>query len=243
MHLFYLLLLFGCLLSVPGRSQSVTNLRAEARGNVVIVTYDLNGTLPGQFFQVTLFSSHNQMAEPVVNVRGDIGENITPGTGKRIMWGAYKELSRFTGELSFKVQAVLTYSPLQKPRVAEKYRRGHAYELAWKGGVTGENLQLELYRDTILNAVITRTANQGKFTWELPTDLAPGANYRLRVASVRTPANYRFSDVFAIKRKIPNALKILPISVVSAAGIVLLTLPKPPTPEDPDLPDPTSPNK
>lgn len=190
MRIVYFLLPFCCLLSLTATSQSVTNLNAETRGNVVMISYDLNGSLAGQLYQVVVYSSHNQMAEPLVHVRGDAGADVTPGTNKKIVWGAFKELSRFEGPLSFKVEATLTYAPLQKPVVDEKYRRGRTYDLAWKGGVDGENVQLELYRDTILNAVITRTGNQGKFTWELPTDLTPGTNYRLRVASVSTPANY-----------------------------------------------------
>jgi hypothetical protein len=235
MQIRYCLLLLAALLQPAGSmAQSVLNVRAEAKGNLVYISYDLKESLPGQLFRVTVFSSHNNMQEPLQYVRGDVGEGVSAGS-RQIEWGAAKELSRFTGELTFKVQAVLTFSPfaLQTPReTGIVYRRGRTYQFQWAGGLAGEQLKLELYRDSLPNAVITRTLNTGKYDWEIPVDVQPGDNYRLKVSSLDAPNNYRFSPYFTIKRKIPTVLKIMPLGVVAATGVLLIPSRPPGIPED-----------
>jgi hypothetical protein len=219
-----LLLLAALLLPAVSMAQSVLNVRAEAKGNLVYIAYDLKGSLPGQLFRVTVFSSHNNMQEPLQYVRGDVGEGVSAGS-RQIEWGAAKELSRFTGELTFRVQAVLTFSPfaLKTPREAGTvYRRGRTYSFQWAGGLANEQLKLELYRDSLPNAVITRTLNTGKYAWEIPVNVQPGDNYRLKVSSLGDPNNYRFSPFFTIKRKIPTVLKIVPLGVAAATGVLLI---------------------
>ncbi len=248
MRIYYCLLLLAALLQPAGSiAQSVLNVRAEAKGNLVYISYDLKGSLPGQLFRVSVFSSHNNMQEPLQYVRGDVGEGVAAGS-RQIEWGAAKELSRFTGELTFKVQAVLTFSPfaLKTPREAGTvYRRGRTYAFQWAGGLANEQLKLELYRDSLPNAVITRTLNTGKYTWEIPVDVQPGDNYRLKVSSLGDPNNYRFSPFFTIKRKIPTAFKIVPLGVAAATGVLLIPRRPPAIPrEDDELPgDPGLPNR
>lgn len=231
----YCLLLLAALLHPAGSiAQSVLNVRAEAKGNLVTIYYDLQGSLPGQLFRVSVFSSHNNMQEPLQHVRGDVGDGISPGSNT-LEWGAAKELSRFTGELTFRVQATLIFSPFALKTPAEAgavYRRGRSYSFEWAGGLADEQLQLELYKDSLLNAILTRTRNGGKYTWEIPVDLIPGENYRLKITSINSPANYRFSNFFTVRRKIPTALKIVPLGVAAAAGVLLIPRPEPGVPED-----------
>ena len=240
MQIRYCLFLLAALLQpAGGMAQSVLNVRAEAKGNLVYIAYDLKGSLPGQLFRVTVFSSHNNMQEPLQHVRGDVGEGVSAGS-RQIEWGAAKELSRFTGQLTFKVQAVLTFSPfaLRTPREAGTvYRRDRTYPFQWVGGLSGEQLKLELYRDSLPNAVITRTLNTGKYAWEIPVDVQPGDNYRLKVSSLDDPNNYQFSPFFTIKRKIPTVLKIVPLGVAAATGVLLIPARQPGTPgDDEELP-------
>ncbi len=241
----YCLLVLAALLQSAGSiAQSVLNVHAEAKGNLVYIYYDLQGALPGQLFRVSVFSSHNNMQEPLLHVRGDVGDGISPGS-RKLEWGAAKELSRFTGELTFKVQATLIFSPfaLKTPKEAGTvYRRGRSYPLEWAGGLADEQLQLELYKDSLLNATIIRTSNGGKYNWEIPVDILPGENYRLKISSINSPANYRFSHFFTIRRKIPTALKIIPFGMAAATGVLLIPGREPgPAPEETDLPDPVPP--
>jgi len=243
----YCLLLLAALLPSSGSiAQSILNVRAEPKGNLVYIHYDLEGALPGQLFEVTVFGSHNHMQTPLTFVRGDVGSNVSPGR-KKIEWGAAKELSRFAGEITFRVEARLTFSPfaLKSPTGDRTvYRRGRSYPFEWNGGLADEPLQLELYKDTLLNAIITRLPNDGKYSWKIPLETLPGDQYRIRVASVANPTNYKFSNPFTIKRKIPTALKIVPLGIVAGTGILLLPGREPGQPENDDLPgSPGVPNR
>lgn len=86
---FYLLLFFFFNIHFVA-AQRVNNVRAQAKGNIVMINYDLLGTISGQIYNVTVYSSHNGMAEPLTQVRGDIGPDIKPGQNKSIEWGAKK---------------------------------------------------------------------------------------------------------------------------------------------------------
>ncbi|MDJ1484819.1 Ser-Thr-rich GPI-anchored membrane family protein [Cytophagaceae bacterium YF14B1] len=226
------------LVGLSASAQTVSNIRAESIGNLVIISYDLTGSISGQLYRVSVFSSKNDMQEALLYVRGDVGENIVPGKNKRIEWGAKKEIGNFDGALNFKIEAVLTFSPmvLKTPSKETIARRGRNYEITWVGGVEKENLQLELWKDSTLRFIITRTPNEGKYTWEIPIDLLPDDVYKIRLMSVSAPANFRFSEPFEIRRKIPLAYKLAPAGVLAGVGIYLL-LQKPAEEEPIEMPE------
>lgn len=230
--------MLSCLL----KAQEITNVRAETKGNLVIIRYDLAGKLTGQLFNVKVFSSHNTMQEPLAYVRGDVGMNVVPGRNKKIEWGAKKEIGTFDGELNLKLEATLVFSPMivKTPTEDTYIRRGRAYDITWDGGVEQENLQVELWKDSTLSFIITRTPNAGKYTWELPLTLAPGDAYKIRLMSVNSPTNFHFSEPFEIRRKIPTALKLAPVGVIVGIGTWLLLkdllYEEPPLPGPPNTP-------
>ncbi|MCU0352432.1 MAG: GPI anchored serine-threonine rich family protein [Cytophagales bacterium] len=205
-------------------AQQITNVEIATKGNLVVVEYDLVGSLPGQLFEVKLYGSHNEMREPLVYVRGDVGTGIPAGRGKRMEWGAKKEIGNFDGTMNLKVEATLIFSPMavKTPKNLTVMRRGRDYKVSWDGGVEKENLQLELWKDTTLRFIITRVPNQGEYTWQPPMNLEPGDTYKVRLMSVNAPANYRFSEPFVIRRKYPLAAKLAPAGVVAGVGFWLL---------------------
>ncbi len=217
-------LCFCLLVSSASIAQKVSNIRAEAKGNLVIIFYDLAGGLPGQVFDVTLFSSYNNMETPLEYVMGEVGAGVLPGQNKKIEWGAKKELANFEGELKFEIRAKLTFSPIaiSTPHVNTVFRRGKSYNIGWQGGIQNENMKLELYQDSVQNMVIGQTDNKGGYIWVLPYKVKPGKNYRLKISSARNPQNYNFSSDFAIKRKIPTAVKIAPLVILAGVGIMIL---------------------
>ncbi len=220
-------------------AQEVSNLRAETKGNLVIINYDLAGTMPGQLFEVRVFVLRDGRADSLLYVRGDVGKNVVPGRNKRMEWGAKKEIGVFDNTLAFKVEATLTFSPmvLKNPAKATVWRRGKGHDIAWAGGVENESLQLELWKDSTLSFIITRTANQGNYDWQVPVALAPGDDYKIRLASVAAPTNFRFSEPFSVRRKIPLAAKFIPLGLAAAVGTWLLVR-RLSEPAEPDLPPP-----
>lgn len=216
MNIYYLLiLLFISIQTAFG--QRVNNVRAQAKGNIVTITYDLLGTLSGQIYTVSIYSSHNGMSAPLTQVKGEVGPDIKPGQNKTIEWGAKKELSNFEGDVTFEIRAVLTYSPMRftTPQKNALYKRGKNYKLTWIGAVANENLQIELYNDTTRVVEIGRTPNKGLLEWQVPLNTAPGKTYKYKISSVDKPGNFAFSNTFIVKRKTPTWVKVLPV-----AGIV-----------------------
>ncbi|QHT71578.1 hypothetical protein GXP67_35395 [Rhodocytophaga rosea] len=204
--------------------QRVTNVRAQARGNVVTLTYDLQGTIIGQLYKVEVFSSHNEMAQPLVHVRGEVGPDMKPGINKIIEWGSMKELGDYDGEISLEVRATLTFSPIRftTPKSNAIYKRGKSYKFNWLGALPNENLQLELYSDTTRQYELGRLLNKGVYQWEIPVNAAPGKTYRLKISSVETPGNFIFSNYFTIKRKTPTAWKVVPAGVITGVALYLI---------------------
>lgn len=221
------LCLFGWICLIPHFcvAQRILNVRAQAKGNLVTITYDLLGTISGQLYEVALYSSHNGMSSPLIQVRGDVGPNMKPGVNKMIEWGSLKELNEFDGEVTLEVRATLTFSPMRfnTPKKDAVYRRGKNYKFTWLGGVVNENLQLELYTDTTVRKYeINRVSNKGVYEWEIPINAEPGKNYRLKISSVDKPGNFAFSSNFIIKRKTSTVWKVLPIGIVTGAAIYLI---------------------
>jgi hypothetical protein len=241
MHYLYISLLL-VLLVVPARGQRITNVQAQMVGDYVSIQYDLAGEIPGQVFEVALYSSHNDFTQPLKQVRGAVGPDITPGRQKAIEWGAQKELTRFTGEVSFEVRANLTYSPIaiQNPQIESVFRRGHAYKLQWKGGLAGEKLRLELIRDGFPNQVIDNVVNTGNYTWRVAEETPIAENYRLKItAQSNNVLNTKTSDLFAIKRRIPLVAKFIPAGILAGAvGFWVVGQLGGPATEDPILPPP-----
>jgi hypothetical protein len=241
MHNLYISLLLVFLV-VPTWAQRITNVQAQLVGDYVSIQYDLSGEIPGQIFEVALYSSHNDFTEPLKQVRGAVGPDITPGRQKAIEWGAQKELTRFTGEITFEVRANLTFSPIaiQNPQVESVFRRGHAYKLQWKGGLAGEKLRLELIRDGFPNQVIDNVPNTGNYTWRVAEETPIAENYRLKItAQSNNVLNTKTSDLFVIKRRIPLIAKFVPAGIlVGAVGFWAVNQLGGSASEDPILPPP-----
>jgi hypothetical protein len=225
MKQFFYFLLFFLLPLQTVLGQTITNVRAETSGDVIYIYYDLQGTAEGQLYQVTLYSSHNDMAQPLTYVSGDAGPNVQAGATKKIEWQAKKEILRFNGQLTFEVQASLLSSPLRikSPALATAYKRGKSYPLAWEGGMAGENVRLELFQGTAKVNDIARVNNNGTYTWSIPAATPLGNNYKIKVSSVDKPDNTYLSESFAIKRKVSTVVKVLPVAILAGAAVYLVT--------------------
>jgi hypothetical protein len=224
MKIYCCFFLFFGLLIQHVQGQRVTNVRAQAKGNLVTITYDLQGTIIGQLYKVEVYSSHNQMSQPLVQVRGEVGPDLKPGINKIIEWGSMRELGDYEGEITLEVRATLTFSPIRftTPKNNSVYKRGKNYKFNWLGALPDENLQLELYSDTTRQYEIGRLINKGVYQWEIPVNASPGKTYRLKLSSVEKPGNFVFSNYFTIKRKTPTAWKAVPAGVITGAALYLI---------------------
>jgi uncharacterized protein (TIGR02145 family) len=89
------------------KGQTVSNLRFEQSGKLIDVYYDLSGE-SNELFQINLYCSQESgkiWGTKLIYVSGDLGDNIKPGTNKKITWDVLKEKKKLVGEVKFKVEA------------------------------------------------------------------------------------------------------------------------------------------
>ena len=95
--------IFLALLCLSAQAQKVSNIRAEQRGQDIVVLYSLETTSP---CEVSLLLSQDNgvtWGSPLKNVSGDVGKNIAAGE-KQINWKVLEESEQLVGDkIKFKV--------------------------------------------------------------------------------------------------------------------------------------------
>ena len=77
-----LFLITGCLFA-----QTITNVQARQKGLDIIITYDMAGKLKsGDEIKVEFSIDGGNNYISINNAVGDVGKNVTNGTGKEIFW-------------------------------------------------------------------------------------------------------------------------------------------------------------
>jgi formylglycine-generating enzyme required for sulfatase activity len=104
------LLLLFCFLATNSFAQQVSNVFAKQEGKQVVISYDITGSKTTDKFEVKLFYAQgsNEWREAAKGLSGDIGSNITGGTGKEIRWKPLDEFSKLTGS-SYHFKVVVSY--------------------------------------------------------------------------------------------------------------------------------------
>jgi formylglycine-generating enzyme required for sulfatase activity len=93
-------------LSVLCAAQKVSNIRAEQRGQDVVVLYSLETNSPCEVSLLLSQDNGRTWGAPLKRVSGDIGRNISEGD-KEILWKVLEERENFAGEMfKFKIVAV-----------------------------------------------------------------------------------------------------------------------------------------
>ncbi|MFN3403986.1 MAG: GPI anchored serine-threonine rich family protein [Cytophagaceae bacterium] len=231
-------------------SQKIQNVKAEVHGDNIVVTYDLIHTEVNQDFKISLYSSKDQFTTALKYVSGDVGSGVKPGKNKKIVWSAREELGEYEGDITFEVRGVPVSGSgadvaIIKPSKNEVIRRGKTYEIKWKGANQSQTYELELLRNGKTVDVINNAASGGAYNWKIPVKTKPGKKYSVKITNSGNSQDFAMSDPFIIKRKIPLALKIVPVAVIITGGAIAALLAVPvedeTVKEDPDLPAPPNP--
>jgi hypothetical protein len=76
------------------------------------------------------------------------------------------------------------------PDGGENWIVGTTREITWtSGGETGESGFIELIKGgSLTSTIIPNTPNDGSFSWDIPTDLETGTDYRIRITSLSDPS-------------------------------------------------------
>ena len=161
------LVLLGVTLTISNiNAQQIENLVFRQEGVNIIITYDLIGDTEKIYF-ITVFGSHDNFTTPIELITGEVGTEISPGTGKRITWDAKRELGEFKGNLRIRIHAKLT-PIIEFENVSSRFRRGKSHEIQWKTGTRKDNIQFELYKGNELINDLGQIANTGNWHWAIP---------------------------------------------------------------------------
>lgn len=194
-------------------AQQISDFTYKLLGNNVEVTYSLVGDYWNRY-DVRLYSSFDNYTTPVQLVEGDVGENISPDSEKKIIWNALNELAEFEGNLSVKLKVkfipFLTFN-IDK---GEKFRRGKSQTISWQATNPG-SLNLELYKGDKKVMDIAAFSSHTTYNWPVQKKTKPGKDYRIKASG---NGRYAFSKPFIIKKKVPLIIWVVPAAV--AYGLV-----------------------
>lgn len=208
------------------RAQDLENIISSFDGERVTVTYDLKSKNPDQRFNVVVFGSHDNYNREL-EVSGETGKNVAPGSGKKIVWEAKQFLpGSFNAEVQIKLVvtpqveiSVLRFEPLSQSR----YKSGRTVSLTWTGGNPNEKLDLELMQNNSRKQVVANILpNKGSYQWKIPKDIK-GRNYSFRLVTAGTNTTQAESEPIQIKSKTSPALLIVPALLLGAGAAYLIT--------------------
>jgi hypothetical protein len=195
-------------------AQTFTIRRVELADQKVIVHYDLTDEVSGRSYTLSVFGSHDNYLNPLQKLTGDVGLEIKPGLNRKITWDAKSELGEdFTGAVALEVRGKL-YIPFVRFSGFEDYKtlkRGKPYQLTWSGGTQQNILNFDVYKGEKKVATFANIANVGNYKMTLPKDAKPGKDYRLKISDTKNKDEVVYTGNFAVKRKTPLLLKILPV--------------------------------
>ncbi|GHN02077.1 hypothetical protein WSM22_35660 [Cytophagales bacterium WSM2-2] len=208
-------LVLGLLLPLVCSAQSVKIKRVELAKEKVIVHYDLDDSNPNNEYQLNLYASKDNYTVPMTKVRGDVGNEIKPGTNKKIEWNINDELGDYEGELALEVRGkvFVMFAKLQGFETDKSYKRGKTYELNWKPGNTNP-IHIELLKGSERMVGELNHPNNGTYLLTMPANAKPGDDYRIRITDSKRPDESIYTGFFTLKHRIPIVLKAIGGAVV-----------------------------
>ena len=219
-------------------AQRLENIHAEAinGGEQVTITYDLTAASSSQKYKVAVYSSHNNYASPLTQISGDVND-VTPGTGKRIIWNARVEMVEYSGDVTFELRADPVAMALTV-KTPTSVKKGKSATINYEGVAAGENVKLELIKSGVVVNQVGNTSDPSKYTWTVPADIEKASDYQIRLTAGNRTAT---SGSFPIKAKTKPIFYIIPAAVVVGLVVILATkggggkkskdLPSPPDPD------------
>lgn len=88
------------------------------------------------------------------------------------------------------------------PKFGEVLTQGTSKTIEWNFPSESKRLQIRLYRKTELKNIISLAAeNNGKYIWQIPSDLRGSVHYRIEIFDIDSPIKSALSEYFYINPK------------------------------------------
>lgn len=216
-----LALLLIILLSQSMQAQTVEITNIEFSQNKVHLTYSLQDTIIGRYYSIRLYSSEDNFLNPLNEVSLEVGMEIPPGTNKKIIWDAQKELGAdFDGKVALEIRGriFVPFINMEGFEEIKTLKRKRPHNVIWTGGRPQNILNFNLYRGEKKVMTFANIANVGHYKLELPGHVRPGKNYRFLVSDTKNSDEVVQTGTFRVKRKIPLVIKVIPAILAIGAA-------------------------
>ncbi len=203
-------------------AQDFTITETKREGSKMIFYYNIDGGNKSNQYSVKLLSSKDGYTNALINVTGDIGQEVKPGGTKKIIVDIQQEFGEdFDESINFQIVGTV-YKPFIKLSTSYKtMRRGKAYLFSWTGGLDDEIINIELIKENKIISKVASINNTQRYQLKLPMGSKLGSKYKLRLFSSTDESRILYTEEFSIKRKIPLVAKVLPAFVIGAVYVVI----------------------
>ncbi|MEP2509157.1 MAG: Ser-Thr-rich GPI-anchored membrane family protein, partial [Reichenbachiella sp.] len=212
-----------------------------------IINYDLLDENLQHKYTLSLYSSQDNFVQPLKMVEGDVGIDQKIGGNKRVVWHAKDELGeQFKGDVSLEVKGriYIPFVTLNNFADISSIKRGKDYNVTWTAGRGSNVLTFDVFdkKGEIVHTY-TNIANVGEYQMQMPKDVKPGKDYKIRITDQKNKEDVVFTPNFSIKRRIPLFVKVgLAGLIASAIYLTTSNIQGESAPgEVPLLPDPITP--
>jgi hypothetical protein len=224
------------------KAQTIDLKYVEYAFNNVVIHYDLLDSVEGRSYTIRLYSSADGFLNPVEKIQGDAGLTVKSGKNKTIIWIAKEELgATFKGKVALELRGRL-FVPFINTESLDKYtvyKRKRKYNITWSGGTPQNILNFDLMKGDKKVLTFPNLANVSHHSLEFPGYIKPG-NYKFKISDSKNKEEVVYTNSFKIRRKIPLALKAIPVIAIGA-GVYFLLQPSPQG--EPDIGGPPDPVK
>lgn len=204
-------------------AQKASIKKVELAGEKIVVHYDLEDSNPANEYQISLYSSQSNFATALTKVRGDAGNEIKPGSNKKIEWSIREELGPFKGKLALEIRGKM-FVPVAKINnlsEGDKFKRGKTHTLTWKPGNSNQ-VTIELMKGDQPIQTQNNQSNNGRYSFLIAPQTPVGKDYSIRITDTKDNENVVRSQNFTVTRKVPLLLKVLPLLAVGGAAAALV---------------------
>jgi hypothetical protein len=145
----YLLILTACLFSHVSHSQKITNVDFEVTGNIVKISYDIDGCSGDKNYDIRLLlGKDGKLTEISHGLSGDI-ENVPCGSSNTITWDVLSDRQELTGRIYFAVEVQRWHSTMHRNEESDAgkpwSRRSWKADKGYIGGSIGVFTPYESY--------------------------------------------------------------------------------------------------
>lgn len=210
------------LAATPIFAQKVTIKRVELAGEKIIVHYDLEDSNPNNEYQIALYSSQSNFNTALTKVTGDVGNEVKPGTDRKITWSIREELGPYKGRLSLEVRGkqFVSVAKFTNITAATKMKRGKNHVINWKPG-NSNPINIEFLNGGQQIVAALSQPNNGAYTLYIPKKQSKGKDYIIRITDTRNTQDVAVSKPFTVTPAVPLLLKVIPVLAI-VGGVAVL---------------------